>query len=250
MVVNTAEQRIRTPAGIALSENRAFLLAHCVLLAVVLVGFARSFYLNTWFIHRPLGVPLNIHGTLLTCWFTITVVQAWLINAANRRAHRLMAWVAGFVAVAVIASAAWINTRAAARITSPRDFENLFIWGNYVSLVSFALLVFMAVRMRQRPDAHRRLLLFASIAIIGPAFARFAFWPVLGHNGGLAPAFAVTGLLVAMSIALAYDLAKARRVHRYTLAGIACLLVPIVIGLGLGLSEAGFKLLRAVGVLN
>ena len=74
-----------------LNENRAFLIAHSFLLCVVLVGFARTFYLREWLSHVTLDVPLRIHGLILTSWFTLTVVQAGLMGAGQRAWHRRLA---------------------------------------------------------------------------------------------------------------------------------------------------------------
>jgi hypothetical protein len=231
-------------------ENKSFLLVHSALLAVVLVGFGRSFYLRPLFSHRPLDLPLTVHGLILTCWFSLTVAQAFLINAGQRHWHRRIAWLAVLVAAGVVASAMWINTRLATHLKSPADGENMFIWGNYMSLAAFVALLYLGVSSRKRPDAHRRLVLFASIMIVGPAFARFAFWPLFGANPGAAPAFAGGGILLAIAAAIAVDLRAAGRIHPATTRGIATFVGVAIIGFGLGFSGLGYELLHRLQVIQ
>ena len=225
-------------------ESRTFLRAHAFLLCVVLVGFARSFYLRGLFLDSPLHLRLAVHGVALTLWFVLTVVQAWFAASGRRSLHARMAWATVLVVPAVLITGAWVNTALAWQIRSAQDPENMFIWANYMSLLSFAALVVMAVVRRRRLPEHRRLVLFASIAIIGPAFARFAFWPVIGAGLALAPAFAGAGMLLLTLAAAAYDWATQRRVHATTLAGFAAILLPLLAGTALAVSGLGFGLIH------
>lgn len=226
------------------NENRGFLIFHSAILAIVLIGFGRSYYLRDWFVERPLDVPLRIHGLFLTGWFAITAVQAYLIDSGRRSLHRQTAWLASAIALGVVLSATWINTRLALQIRSAQDPENAFVWVNYLSLLVFAVLFSTAVLKRREAQKHRRLMLLASIAIIGPAFARFAFWPVFGYGVAGGPPFAVGGLLLLMLALVGYDLLILRKVHPTTLRGIVAIVLFIAFGVGLGLSGMGFKVLN------
>src|ERR1700730_9606988 len=63
-------------------------------------------------------------------------------------------------------------------------FISSVVCANIGNLLSFATLLLAAVVLRGRPRAHKRLMLLASISIIGPALARIARWPVLGGEQG------------------------------------------------------------------
>lgn len=234
-------------------ENRAFLAAHGALLAVVLVGFSASFYLRSWFPAHPLNLePLGsvrlAHGVLLTAWFVLAFAQSALIVAGRPDWHRRAAWSAAAVVPGVVASGAWVNLRVAARLTSAADPENMFVWSNFVALAAFVLLLVAGIRARRRPDVHRRLVLAASIAIIGPAFARVAFWPWISAGIVGAPAFAFGGMVLALGTLVAYDVARLRRVHRATVSGIATIVVTLAVGIGLGVSGIGYGMLGRLDV--
>jgi len=225
-------------------ENRAFFWAHVMLLSVVLLGFGRSFYVRPMFSSSPLPAPLLLHGILLTLWFVLTVVQAGAALSKLRSAHRRFAWLAVPVVMGVVVSGAWVNTSLALQLKSADDPENMFIWANYMSLLSFLSLVVLAVVYRRRAAMHRRFMLFASIAIVGPAFARFAFWPAFGKQGlVLAPAFAMAGMLLMIFLAIGHDVFTARRPQAATWSGLAGVLLPLVVGTAIALSGLGFALL-------
>ena len=229
-----------------MTENKAFLSVHAVLLAFVLVGFGRSFYLAPLFGDpAALDTLLRIHGWVLTAWFTITVAQGWLVLKDQRAQHRRLAWLAGLIAVGVVAPGLWINTRLALMIQSPGSALNMFVWGNYLTLVAFAVLLVAAIRKRREPDKHRRLLTFASIAIVGPAFARFAFWKLFGAGGAAGgPLFAIPGMLLMMLAVVGYDLAARRKIQAATVAGVAVIIVSLGIGVGAGVTGTGFRLMQ------
>lgn len=226
------------------SETKAFLLAHAVLLAIVLVGFGRTFYLRSLFNPRPLPLLLLLHGIALTLWFAFVILQGALVMKDLRRWHTRVAWLAVPIVLATVISGIAVNMRVAIEVESASSPENMFVWANFMSLASFVILIVAGVRLRRRYVAHHRMILFASLAIIGPAFARFAFWPAVGLGLAFAPILAVAGMLILILLAIGYDLVTARRVHRATLAGIAGVLIPLIGGTAVAITGLGFRLLH------
>jgi len=225
-------------------ETRNFLVVHAVLLAIVLVGFGRTFYLRSLFFARPLPDALLLHGIALTLWFGIVVLQGVLVFKGLRAWHARIAWLVIPVVAGVIASGASVNMHLAMEITSAKSPENMFIWGNFMSLASFAILVCAAVIFRRRLATHYRLIFFASLAIIGPAFARFAFWPMIGLGLAAAPILAVGGMLLLILAAIGYDVITLRRVQAATWIGLACVILPLILGTAVAISGIGFALLH------
>ncbi|NGZ83994.1 hypothetical protein [Duganella aceris] len=225
-------------------ETRIFLLAHLFLLSVVLIGFGRTFYLRHLFIARPLPLVLLLHGIALTAWYGLVALQGAMVLKGAREWHGRIAWLAAPVIVCVIYSGIQVNWNVARQITSAGDPENMFVWGNFMSLASFAILVGAGVKLRHRFMAHHRMIFFASLAIVGPAFARFAFWPVVGLGVGAAPLFAIAGMLALVALAIGYDVAVFRRVQAATLGGLAGVIVPLVAGTAVAISGVGYALLH------
>lgn len=140
-------------------ENQAFFWVHAMLLCIVVVGFGRSFFLRPLFAASPLKLLLLVHGAVLTLWFALTVQQAWSARTRRKSWHARAAWLALPVLIGVVISGLWVNTALALEITSAQDPENMFIWANYMSLLSFVVLVALAVVKRRQLTAHRRLML-------------------------------------------------------------------------------------------
>src|SRR5678816_1891553 len=74
-----------------------------LLVLMVFVGFAPTFYLRTVFNGPPVP-PLNVvHGVLTTIWICLVPVQAFLMRARQRSLHRYLGWTsAGLAALVVI----------------------------------------------------------------------------------------------------------------------------------------------------
>jgi len=225
-------------------ETRSFVIGHIFLFTVVLIGFGRTFYLRPLFIHSALSLTLILHGFLLTAWFGFVVLQGLLILKRLRRWHARVAWLGIPIVAGVLATGTLVNLNVARDIASPHSPENMFVWANFMSLVSFALLVATGIKLRRNPPTHQRLIFFASISIIGPAFARFAFWPAIGLGLGFAPILAMGGMLALILVAVTYDLTRSRRVMRATLAGLAGVITPLVIGTAVAVSGMGYSLLH------
>ncbi len=183
-----------------------------VLLSVVLIGFAPTFYLRPLFTARPLPTYLYVHGTVLTSWFALVVAQTCLVAAGRTDLHRRLGVVAVLNAGLVMLLSAVVAVRAVARYfaagVDPAEIQFIVI-GDLVSLALFAGLIVVAVRLRHRPDWHKRLMAVSCVVIIGPAIAR------LERLGLGVPVPAV--LLSMLMVLCAYDLVVLRRVHRATL---------------------------------
>ena len=130
-------------------EIKAFLYAHTGLLAIVLIGFGRTFYLRNLFLARQLPALLQWHGAALTLWFALVVLQGALVLRGRRQWHRALAWLALPVVLATVATGIAVNLRVALEVESASSPENMFIWGNFMSLASFVILVTAGIVRRR-----------------------------------------------------------------------------------------------------
>ena len=81
------------------------------------------------------------------------------------------------------------------------------------SIVVFAILVGLGLYYRRRPEAHKRLMLLATIALLPPALGRMRILNAIGPQAF----FSVTVLFIAAVVA--YDYWTRRRVHTVSLWG-------------------------------
>lgn len=88
----------------------------------------------------------------------------------------------------------------------------------------FSTLVFFAFRARSRPASHKRLILLATIAIMGAPTGRPPFNVITGR-----PFFANIFVYIFIFMLVAYDLWSVHKVHRATIwAGLFVVIVTLI----------------------
>jgi hypothetical protein len=197
-----------------------------LLLAGLLVGFAKTFFLRSQFNVPPIPPYLYVHGFVLTTWFVLVLAQTCLVAAYRTDLHRRLGIVAVVVGVLIIPISAFVVVHAAQRTHGAiTPLLRLEVVGDLLSLVWFAGFVAAGVYFRRRPDVHKRLMIASCFTIYGPVFARFN--EVYGLP--VPPPVVVPLALITLG---AYDLfvARCRRLHRATV-WIAFLLVGVLLPL-------------------
>jgi hypothetical protein len=199
-----------------------FTVMSLVLLAVVIAGFARTFYLRELFDVPPIPPHVYVHGVVLTAWFVWFVLQSSLVTAARVDLHRRLGIAGAALGLAVIVVSVMTVMEMGPRlrfllhrgILEPEVLAKI-VWGDVGSISSFAALLTLGLAFRRQPGIHKRLMFLASVSLVGPAAGRIAGWPL-----NLSPVLlaAATFLLLLASL-LVYDMANNRRMHPATLAG-------------------------------
>lgn len=233
-----------------------------VLLAIVLAGFAPSLYLRVAFENPPIPLYLHLHGAILTGWFIWLVAQTWLVQSGNSALHRKLGAFAAAYGLVVVAGALMATFNAVARDLShgitfdtsmaeiaPEiggeltylNFIRGVVWGNITGATTFAALLIAAILYRSRPDVHKRLLLVATVAILGPALARIARLEILGGEQGPFIPLALLTLLTSIAV---YDLITLRRVHIATVIAVGFAVALRVLGSMISTTEFGTDFVR------
>ena len=204
--------------------------------ALNFVGFSPTFYLRPFFDVPPIPGYLYAHGAIGTAWFGLVLVQTLLIANRNVAIHRRLGWIGVALAATIMVSGMYTSAHMVPRnvalgLTSAADIQ-LFTTvtaADNASFVYFPTLVLLAVYFRRRADVHKRLMLIASIALLGPAAARIASWdPPLS---AIAVAVPLYGLLISLFV---YDIVTRRRPHIATVLG-----VLFFIGVSVGMQMSG-----------
>ena len=252
------------PASVATrSRQRAaarpvfFSVMSVVILLLVLSGFAPTLYLRPLF--NPPAIPgyLFLHGITLTAWFVWLCVQTLLIQSGHTALHRRLGVAGAALAVMVPFAGLMATAGAVGRLTasgldlnadasvlgigvngmSLLQFASGVVWGNIAGALSFAVLAWTGIVLRRRTTAHKRLMLLATVAILGPALARLARLPYFGGEGG---PFVLIVSLTLLGIVVVHDVVTMRKVHPATVFGVA---FPLVLfGLGTTISTTAFGL--------
>lgn len=211
-------------------RNRYFQYMAIFLFIVMLTGFAPTYFLRSFFRVPPIPAYVYVHGALMTAWFTLLVVQTSLIRAHRIAVHRRLGILGALLAVAVAGGALVTTLAAPARFSldpSPLDFKIQIFWGNFGLLTLFCTFVAIAIWMRGRPETHKRLLLLASITMIGPAFGRYIGRLAAWHASSSGSAISLILLILVYAVVVAlpltlvvHDLRTAHRLRPATLWGV------------------------------
>ena len=252
----------KTPTGVRRTSRSGFFTAMPgFLLLLVVAGFVPTLYVRPLFDVPPIPTYLYVHGLVLTGWFVWFLGQSFLISAGLVTRHRQFGALGAIFGVVVVGGGLLATLGLASRVVSRglsfdadasvlgigvtgltvAAFISYVVWGNIGNLLSFATFLLAAVVLRRRPQAHKRLMLLASISIIGPALARIARWPVFGGEQGPFIPLVSWGLVLLVAV---HDLMSRRRLHPATVLG-ALLLMLINYGAGIAArSEVGQMLIR------
>lgn len=201
-----------------------------VLLILVFLGFAPTYYLDPYFDttieFQPMPFYLTIHAMILTMWFVGQVMQSGLIHAGRQKMHRTLGvigagFAAGVVITGIVATVMAIPHAEDFGI-EPRARLDVLVASNTFNLLVFATLVSLALRYRLKPQYHKRLMLIASISIIGPAVSPLrALGKFLGTllPGSISIPVPLLFWMLLIATIILYDLTISRRIHPATIWG-------------------------------
>jgi hypothetical protein len=204
-------------------HDSAFFGGMAILLAIVVfAGFAPTFYLRPPLRVLPTLSPLLIvHAVLFSAWMLFYPVQVILVATGAARWHRQLG-IAGAVLAAsmvLMGTAAQVeHTRAVigdGSYASNALVEDLGLSLSMLDIAVFAAFVSAAIWLRHRPDQHKRLMLFATLAIIGPAMVRFS------AITSLPPIAVVMSPLIFVIPLMAYDVLTRGRLLPVTVWGVS-----------------------------
>lgn len=156
-------------------EHRFFMAALIGIFAVVVIGFAKTYYLKVAFGTPALPWLVHLHGALMTSWFLLFFTQACLISTHRAHWHRRLGVFGALLALAIVVIGPIVLMHATERALHAPHGDRFFIviFGvDLVILTDFAILVASAILLRRRSDWHKRLMLLATCSILLPAISR------------------------------------------------------------------------------
>jgi uncharacterized membrane protein YozB (DUF420 family) len=203
-------------------------------LLTVFIGFAPSYYLGHFFEARPLSTLVHFHGALFTSWILLFLTQTSLIAAGRADLHRRLGVAGGVLAVLMLAVGYLTAVEGARRgVTPPGGPPPLvFLAVPIGALVTFAILVGTGLYNRRRSQAHKRLMLLATIVLLTPAIARMRF---IGEGG---PPVAISGTCLFVVACLIYDRTAHGRVHPTFLWGGLFVMLSLPLRAAIGHTDA------------
>ena len=234
----------------ATAERRFFTGIALAMMATVIVGFSRSFFLRPLFPNwpSPHETIFYVHGVVFTAWIVLLVVQASLVARGRTALHRTIGPFSAILAVLMVVLGTLGALIAARR---PTGFTGLpvpplqFLAIPMFDMVLFAPFVWLAIAQRRNPQSHKRWMLLATVNLLPAAIAR---WPGVLPLGPLA--YFGFGDLFVIALAI-WDLRSRGRLHSVTLWGGLLLIVSQPLRLVVSSTEGWLAFARwAAGLLG
>jgi fumarate reductase subunit C len=179
--------------------------------AIVVYGFSHTYFL-AGMMRAPLpNRLLHVHGAVFTLWMVLFLLQSALVTAGRVAWHRTLGTVAFclppiMIVLGIIAALNALHRGVMIGPLSPETSLAIPLIG----IVGFTIVIAASWAARRRPDAHKRLIMYATAGLCEAAFGRFP-WDKIG----LPPAAgAVIGLGSLMVLMLVWDLISLHRIHR------------------------------------
>jgi uncharacterized membrane protein YozB (DUF420 family) len=202
----------------ASARDRRFYLSMAIASAAgIFLGFARTFYLKTYFGTPALPLVFHLHGAVFTSWILFFVAQAALIADGRVQVHRRLGYAGAFLAGAVVilgvTAAFWMaKVGHFHSIPFAHDPESACMFA-LVDMLQFAVFIGAGFYFRRNREVHQRTMLMATVCALLPSgLGRFAF--------AIHPALPVILIYTFVLAGPVYDLATRRRVHRAYVLGL------------------------------
>lgn len=177
-----------------------------LILGIVLTGFGKSYFLAGMLYAKLPNLLVHIHGVVFVSWIFLLVAQTWLMAGRMVKLHMRL----GALSLVLLPSILVLGVLTLfdfIRRAQPDEGPEMLLVGDLEILTLFVALISWGLLARRDPVSHKRLMLLGTMAIMGPAIARW--------NLGIPMTLCV--IFVLPLFVLAYDLWALKRVHRTTL---------------------------------
>lgn len=191
-----------------------------LIFGIVFVGFAHSYYLAGVF-HAKLPSPLvHVHGALFSCWTLLLIAQVTLVSVGHVRWHMRLG-VLGMILAGLLVLVGFATLIAAVRRRAAPGMSTEALFAvDVLQLSVFVVLIVWAFMVRSDGPAHKRLIIIATVALLGPALSRWPFAFVFSSD------LVFFGILDSFLIfMIAFDLWSRGKLHLATISGSLLILV-------------------------
>lgn len=229
-------------------DGNFFLLMVALIWLGILMGFVPEIFGRLQRHDAPFPAVVYIHAAAFAGWLCLLTAQVLLIRSRRADLHRELGMAGTALYGAMIVLGLVTSVAIDREFFGKAPADPAFLSIQLADMVNFALLGGAAIALRRQPDAHKRLMILATICVANAGFTRWwgnGLERLLGEGywGNWARAYLSDLVLVAMMIA--YDLFSRRRLNSACVAGAGWALGLELIAVWLYLSP-GWKPLAAV----
>jgi hypothetical protein len=189
---------VARPVKTKRADDIFFTTMSVVMLGIVLVGFAPSYFLRgTVFAHLP-SLLVHLHGAVFSSWIFLFVIQSSLISAGNYRLHRKLGVLGAVIAglMVILGVLAPFGTLRRGAVLPSFFTPTSFLLGNVLGILLFGIFVAVAIWQRKNGPVHKRLMFVANVTLMSPALSRMTFMDEHPFLIGAIPLGMIAALLV------------------------------------------------------
>ncbi|HVI56207.1 MAG TPA: hypothetical protein VM621_14285 [Luteibacter sp.] len=203
-----------------------YLVMSLAMAAVIVAGFSRTVPDDiTAGSHFPM--LLVVHGIVFALWIVLFVAQPAIVARGSIKLHRRIGWIGAGLAGAMFVMALAATLYSIHSNNVPSFFPApLFLVMNTIGILVFGGLVTAGVMLRKKAEWHKRLMLCATISILGPGLGRLLPMESFGRAAPLVMFAAILAFGLAGPI---YDVIVRRRVHPAYLWGVSTIMLSMAI---------------------
>lgn len=213
-----------------------------LIIAAVFLGFARTFFLAPIYHYHLPNLLVAVHGVVFASWIALFALQTSLVATGRVDLHKKLGVFGAVLLGLVFFMAHAVMLEGLHRGIAFRGQDDAQILALDVIGINVSFGMFVAgLLLRRNPASHKRLMLFGTVGMLGPAIARWPFEFIAAKPplvGVVLQSFALATII--------FDLLTRRRVHRATWAGTATLFVVPLIAIPLSAIPSWHHLLASL----
>jgi len=236
----TATPVEQSKAKVVKKPSRFFFYFALASLIIVVAGFAGRAVMVPE--RTPvITITIAVHAMIMLGWYSLVCLQAQHIQRKNTALHMRLGRLSPVLVAAILISGTLVTLETyARRISEGVSGPELAVYLSFSSLLGFAVLYWLAYRMRGQGDSHKRFMVLAGVAMMLAATFRLA--AALGApreiNAGIIIQY---GLVTALML---YDMRTLKRIHTATIIGTLVSLAMTIGIFTLGSSDVWASLIQ------
>jgi len=199
-------------------DNRFFAGMAAISLVAIFVGFARTYYLAGVFKAPLPNLLVHIHGAVFSLWLLLFITQISLITVHRVDMHRRLGMFGFGLACLMVLLGVLVATDRLVRHAADPGTETVeevraFYAIPLADMLMFSTFVYLGFRNRAHAAVHKRLMLFATFALLDAGFDRWSIFDPYPL-----PVVHVVSFFPLLAVLMVYDWWSTCRVQRVTIA--------------------------------
>jgi hypothetical protein len=190
------------------------------ILGIVVVGFGQTYFFAGMLRAKLPNTLVHIHGALYVSWILFLTIQPWLIAIGRVKWHMSLGVLGVILPPLMVVFGVLTVFDFIRRDDGTVIPPQLLMAGDFAELALFVGLTSWGLIVRRHAASHKRLMILGTMAILGPAIAR---WPIPFNPLGIICIQLALPMLVVL-----YDLWSNRRIHRSTTIAYAVIVVGLL----------------------